>query len=1185
MRLSFNLLLLLLLLSLVPKMVVAEPLQCSAPTITNLCNSQDVDQSGSTGALLSTHAFNPIDLFSGNKYLRDVDLYAHPEAPDLELVRHYNAMTAYYGSSWTLSYDARLLQHPLRLQQANGTVRPLNAATGQLQQQLDRWIWHYANGDSWHFNSDGWLIQIHRAGHEPLLIQRQLPTQRIAAVQQGQHQLHFQYDENHQLQQVHSPDHGAVQFHYEENPHTPRLSHIQYPDGRQLHYHYEPEHQGGNPLAITGKSIQLQKNSPLLRVRHWKYDAQGRAIFYQTEQPHQWINIDFPDVEHPQQTRLHSENGITYVDFASPQDARIQKVHGASCWACPPPLQRTDNSLQIGGQFTVHHAPHNESRIQKISGSFPGWPDLQLHYNDQGQLQAWQTALQQPTELFYQNQKAHRMRFANGDTQQVDYNRQQRAQAITYTTANQETQTQITYPSPQHVVLKHPHETEQLQFNAQHQLLRRHIKRQLSTPNSTVHWHYEERFHYEEQPPYRLLRHELPEGGALHYVWDSNELQRLEWENSAGQRTVLLTQLENGAMQYANGLQLVQDTERIQLIDPQTQQVAWQQQLKRNTQGLIEQKWQQLSLLRQAPVLSHYLYNPEQQLVVEHHRGNTRYYAWDQSGALARDSQQPPPHLQRDASGLVTQWQKQDKNYILRYNAMRQLHVVYNSVDRIQKNTYNAAGFRIYAQHYPQASQQFFLYDNKKIVAEFTTNLNAKLPVHAAHPVSRRYVYWQNHPIALLNYEKKLQGEVQVIHSDHLAAPHVITTVDKTVLWAAEYDAFGVATPLFQQDGFVLNLRREGQYFDVGTGWHQNGLRTYLPEQGHYLEPDPLGPNPASQLLGYAKQQPLNHTDPWGLILFAFDGTRYDQSSGGVIHQLHQAALDTSFYIDGPGNSQNVDLDALIAYSANGIIKTQWSRLLQQLQYNQQQHPSQSTPIDIIGFSRGAALSLHFANQIMAHTQQGFFNYTDSYGKQIQACIQPRFMGLLDTVAQMGILGGSNKGFDFTVSPAWQWVTHAVALHEYRALFPVHSLGSSANRQEIGLVGSHADLGGGYPEVDDPHFMPLSDVALQWLLWNAQAQGMHFNAIDMDLYPRKAYMHDESSWIEWDRSYYLSGYSNSIRPPQTLSPHLGYFVRKQTQPFIDYDLEDKEKINNRSAVVDLPAYYDWLEDRINWRPE
>ena len=50
---------------------------------------------------------------------------------------------------------------------------------------------------------------------------------------------------------------------------------------------------------------------------------------------------------------------------------------------------------------------------------------------------------------------------------------------------------------------------------------------------------------------------------------------------------------------------------------------------------------------------------------------------------------------------------------------MRQLDVVYNSTKTVQKNSQNASGFRIYTQHYPQAIQQFFLYDNKKI--DFTT--------------------------------------------------------------------------------------------------------------------------------------------------------------------------------------------------------------------------------------------------------------------------------------------------------------------------------------------------------------------------------------------------------------------------------------------------------------------------------
>jgi RHS repeat-associated protein len=38
-----------------------------------------------------------------------------------------------------------------------------------------------------------------------------------------------------------------------------------------------------------------------------------------------------------------------------------------------------------------------------------------------------------------------------------------------------------------------------------------------------------------------------------------------------------------------------------------------------------------------------------------------------------------------------------------------------------------------------------------------------------------------------------------------------------------------------------LELRLAGQYYDTETGLHDNWHRTYNPETGRYLQPDPLG--------------------------------------------------------------------------------------------------------------------------------------------------------------------------------------------------------------------------------------------------------------------------------------------------------------------------------------------------------
>src|SRR3546814_15511402 len=102
-----------------------------------------------------------------------------------------------------------------------------------------------------------------------------------------------------------------------------------------------------------------------------------------------------------------------------------------------------------------------------------------------------------------------------------------------------------------------------------------------------------------------------------------------------------------------------------------------------------------------------------------------------------------------------------------------------------------------------------------------------------------------------------------------------------------------------------LDLRLPGQVFDAETGWHDNLLRTYLPGPGQYLEPDPLGPVPGSQALGYAAQQPRRYADPLGLLLFAFDGTRNSPMTRSNVWKMSQAYLDGPvYYHSGPRSEE-----------------------------------------------------------------------------------------------------------------------------------------------------------------------------------------------------------------------------------------------------------------------------------------
>src|SRR3546814_14806287 len=86
-----------------------------------------------------------------------------------------------------------------------------------------------------------------------------------------------------------------------------------------------------------------------------------------------------------------------------------------------------------------------------------------------------------------------------------------------------------------------------------------------------------------------------------------------------------------------------------------------------------------------------------------------------------------------------------------------------------------------------------------------------------------------------------------------LGAPRAVTDANQAIRWLAAYTPTGEATRI--AGDLTLNVRLPGQMFDHATGWHDNLLRTYSPQLGHYLEPDPLGPLPANQAFGYRSEE------------------------------------------------------------------------------------------------------------------------------------------------------------------------------------------------------------------------------------------------------------------------------------------------------------------------------------------
>jgi RHS repeat-associated protein len=422
---------------------------------------------------------------------------------------------------------------------------------------------------------------------------------------------------------------------------------------------------------------------------------------------------------------------------------------------------------------------------------------------------------------------------------------------------------------------------------------------------------------------------------------------------------------------------------------------------------------------------------------------------------------------------------------------------------------YNHRGERI--EKTAGGEHTYYLYEDRKIVAE----LDGK------GRLRRQYIYLAGKPVAIIDATIDVTngpndtaprgfmaaiaalwrtwfGESETIvylHSNHLGATEMATDIRGKPIWQATYSPFGKLMPTVAQrkttadaSAFELNLRLPGQYADKETGLYYNDHRYYDPVRGRYLTPDPLGLDGGSNGYAYVSNNPLKYIDPQGLVLFAFDGTNNSNPPPGKddfsnVYKFF-LAYDTSqngpaWYMNGIGRD---DPDSGIKSNLTDVANANTGHeRVRFMQKRLDDYMSKTTfqkgavvNIDIVGFSRGAAMARDFANRVASRLK------TDKY-KDSGACVQIRFLGLWDTVAQFGVNGADNTEWQLAIPAEAKNVFHAVALNEHRYAFPGEAIGSGIQR---GFIGSHADIGGSYGTGD------LSDVALNWIVEQAKATGI-----------------------------------------------------------------------------------------------
>lgn len=1205
---------------------------CAPPALGAPCPTGGLATMGNVEPIPSLSIGNPVHLASGNKYQLEVDLPPNPSAPGLELVRHYNGLSTRagpLGRNWNLSYDTRLQRRADKwwLLQADGSsaeIAPPLPEGGAFAVPLP-------DGRRLRFDAQGRLESIRRGLSTSLRIVRHTGPQAYAGlikrVESGAARLDFHYYEQDGellLRAVDSPL-GRFDYHYEAPPassayRSARLLGVRRPDGMTRHYHYEEALQAGNPYALTGISLQAGEGPPR-RLTTWKYDASGRVVFlghHGRELPDLHLEyLQSAHAERPGITLVRSAYGqveIRYRRFEDEYQVLQRHIEGWTHGEFRAGYDADGRLISIDGMH-LQRSPGGE--LLGLRPQSEGWPGLYLQRDPAGGY-GWYSDATGLTRLQADsNGRPASLHYANGDSLQLHYDAQGRPVRLEQfgAVSRKHYTTQLQWYGPRLQRVTHPYEEETRHYDQMGRLRHRQLRRPALFDTPAVQFH--EEFHHDDQG--RLQYHRLPEGGALHYRWSSpgrnSRLVELLWEDAHGQRHIVLSATQGRpGYRYSNGLALITaaiDGPHANILTLEHgERQLWRQTRHYDAHGrlLRDSHAYPSQGLREHLVFNHDVRSRIQAVLSQHTAGDSVWwYAWHGDGRLVASRQGDAgtlPEIPRDASGLPVSVDAVS----LDYGPGRRLETVTPRDGRQAHYRYNAFGHRIVkylpdAAHGPHASGAsgaiHYLYLNQQLVAEARSTSDDG-PV----TVTRRYLYAGLTPVGMIDYTTPGEPQLYALHADLAAAVRMVTDQNRKVRWLATYSPTGQAQRV--SGDLDLHLRLPGQYEDVETGWHDNLLRTYAPELGHYLEPDPLGPLPHTQAYGYAAQQPWRYADPLGLLLFAFDGTRYSADSRSNTWLLAQAYLDgPAHYHSGPGNSLYLDWDAVVAWRTGRILENQWQALLTSLE---RQPAGVTVPIDIIGFSRGASLARHFGNRIAAHMNKGLFSVDDPMRGRVTACVDLRFLGLFDTVSQFGIAGSHNHLYDFAVTEMWSWVAHAVALHEHRWTFPLTSAdaGGAGNVVEVPLVGAHADIGGGLAlqspggsaennnatEGDAAQIEAHSDlakIALAWMHWQAQAASVNFNELsEEDSKVQSPLLRDMRNPLmrtiqQGDRA--ILAPSGALRLTyQDEDARLGREARRQVESFISRAQEWRRQDSEVVGTIDMQAYARWLENTLGWTP-
>lgn len=226
---------------------------------------------------------NPINVVTGNKYQREVDL-SLPGALAPEFTRHYNSQSKYrapLGYGWTHTYSTKLNavdETRIAIRQADGRnivfrrqpsgIYEARLVTdGYITSHKSLRVWRWRNGRALTFDSDGKLLRIETPTGEALALTYDRNNRLVQVSDTQERRLAFRYYPNGRIESIVDPAGEAFRYTYDANG---NLITATAPDNTTRAYHYEDRLDVHNLTGITdGRGV---------RYATYAYDEQDRAI-------------------------------------------------------------------------------------------------------------------------------------------------------------------------------------------------------------------------------------------------------------------------------------------------------------------------------------------------------------------------------------------------------------------------------------------------------------------------------------------------------------------------------------------------------------------------------------------------------------------------------------------------------------------------------------------------------------------------------------------------------------------------------------------------------------------------------------------------------------------------------------------------------------------------------------------